>query len=263
MPNYVANINYQIYVLRSKILKLYEIAIGVLYSSKRKSEIIQSIENNFLSIEELKKVKTIENNEELVDLKTFIPSIVLTPQKANFEITGNTIYIRLTVAQKLKRVQERLELKGYGLRIMDGFRPIEIQTRYYNALFARNKQKFPDLSVKELENLTVKFCASPEMCFHPTGGAVDLGLIKLKTKRRQWMGNRGNYHYRSYSFYPILSKKALKNRKILFDEMEKENFYNLPSEWWHFSYGTVDWALYNKKPNAIYNVTSIKKIKET
>ncbi|MEK6731980.1 MAG: M15 family metallopeptidase [Pseudomonadota bacterium] len=220
---------------------------------------ITNLEKEFFSIEQLKSVSIKDNEEGLVDLRKIAPSIILVPRKDNVSITGNTVFLRSTVAQKLKRVQDRLAKKGLGLKITDGYRPIEIQAKYYRQHLSRNKKTHPELSKRALENLTIKFCAKPELSFHPTGGAVDLTIIKLNTKRELWMGTKIDvFTEKVYSFYPYLAKTVLDNRKILFREMDKENFYNLPSEWWHFSYGTIDWALYYKKPYAIYNVKKFK-----
>ena len=44
-----------------------------------------------------------------------------------------------------------------------------------------------------------------------------------------------------------------KNRKFLVNIMQKHDFVNLESEWWHWSYGDKYWAAKKNRKFAIYS----------
>ncbi len=221
---------------------------------------IEKLETKFFQIEQLKKVSVKDNRERLVDISKLDSTIILVPRIDNVPKTGKTIFVRQTVALKLKKINQQLNKKGLGLKIVDGYRLLEVQKKYWEYQLLITKKKHPKWTSTEIEKAAVKFCAMPSLSFHPTGGAVDITLVDLKTKKELVMGTKiNNFTHKAYSHYPLLSSTALKNRKILFQVMEKNEFYNYPAEWWHFSYGTTDWALFYKKPYAIYNVKKFKK----
>jgi D-alanyl-D-alanine dipeptidase len=60
-----------------------------------------------------------------------------------------------------------------------------------------------------------------------------------------------------YPYHPFISPLAKKNRKLLIDLFEEEDFVVDIKEYWHFDYGNASWALEKKKRQAIYG-----KIKE-
>jgi D-alanyl-D-alanine dipeptidase len=214
---------------------------------------VTELEKNFYTLGQLKKVPIEDNREELVDLKNIDSSILLEIQKDNIPYTGNTIFVRETVAKKLKSIQEKLKELGLGLKITDGYRPIEVQESYWNRRQEKDKKEHPELSGEALENFSIKFTAKPEYAYHTTGGAVDLTIIDFETKKELDMGIPiDHFSEKAYSHYTKLPENVLANRKLLFAFMDNHGFYNFPSEWWHFSYGTLDWALYYKKPHAIY-----------
>lgn len=221
---------------------------------------IKKLETKFFQRDQLTKVSTKDNKEKLVDISKIDPTIILVPRIDNVAKTGKTIFVRQTVAKKLKKINQGLNKKGLYLKIVDGYRLPEVQKEYWEYQISLTKKKHPKWTLEMLETEAMKFCAMPSLSFHPTGGAVDLTLVNSKNGKDLAMGTKiNNFSHRAYSHYTLLSATALKNRKILFQVMEKEGFYNYPAEWWHFSYGTTDWSLFYKKPHAIYNVIKFKK----
>ncbi|MBU1130637.1 D-alanyl-D-alanine carboxypeptidase family protein [Patescibacteria group bacterium] len=220
-----------------------------------KNQIIaQQLEKSFISREKLIKFPVADNGEPLVDLQEILPLFVLA-SKPDVLCNGcKTIFVRQAVAHKLKKIAGRLNKQGLKLKIVDGYRFQKTQQLYWEQEIKLQKRKRPRLSKREIERLADIFVASPQTAFHPTGGAVDVTLVNQKTNRELWLGSRiGDSSVKSYSLYPCLSPLALANRQILFKEMARENFYNLPSEWWHFSYGAKDWAIFYNKKKAIYD----------
>ena len=214
---------------------------------------VSKLEKDFYTLSQLKRVSVEDNGEKLVDIKSIDSSILLEIRKDNIPYTGDTIFVREAVAKKLKSIQKKLNERGLGLKITDGYRPIEVQESYWNWRLKKDKQEHPELSGETLENFSIKFTAKPEYAYHTTGGAVDLTLVDFETKKELDMGTPiDHFSEKAYSRYTKLSEDVLANRKLLFECMDDHGFYNFPSEWWHFSYGTLDWALYYKKPYAIY-----------
>jgi D-alanyl-D-alanine dipeptidase len=46
----------------------------------------------------------------------------------------------------------------------------------------------------------------------------------------------------AYYEKPGLNEEIRNNRRLLYHTMLKAGFSNLPTEWWHYDYGTKFWA---------------------
>ena len=80
---------------------------------------------------------------------------------------------------------------------------------------------------------------------HATGGAVDVTIVD-KDGNECNMGSRfDEFTNRAHTDYyeTRLNMRILWNRRFLYEAMTKAGFVNLPSEWWHYSYGDVLWAV--------------------
>lgn len=219
-----------------------------------KEEIVISwLHQEYISREKLFTVKIKDNQEPLVDLIKFDPELAVCPHAENIPFTGNTILVRRSVAQKLKKINKKLQLQGLRLKITDGYRPMQVQKKMWQEAMAFNKKQNPTLSLAQLTALTDDFIGFPKTACHPTGGAVDVTLVKVKNGKELWMGTKiDETTTRAYAKYPFLSKRAIINREMLSREMLNAGFYQMPTEWWHFSYGTIDWAYHNRQRQACY-----------
>ena len=129
------------------------------------------------------------------------------------------------------------------------------QEKYWQRRLTQVANEYPEFTKEEVEDFSIRFTANPEYAYHTTGGAVDLTIINFDTKEELDMGTGiDEFSEKAYTHFTDLSREVLKNREILYKQMLKRGFYNFPSEWWHFSYGTTDWALHYKKLSAIYGV---------
>ena len=215
--------------------------------------VVHALEQQFFTLEQLQRVPVQDNREALVDLSVLDSSLLLVPRPGSLPFMGPTIWVREAVAAKLSRIQAVLALSGLGLKITDGWRPRELQERYWRWHLARTSQTYPEFSPTEAEAYTIRFAAHPEVAYHPTGGAVDLTIIELASGHELDMGTPvDEFTHEAYAHWPLLSAVALANRNRLFTLMTGQDFYNFPSEWWHFNYGTRDWALHIGAPAAIY-----------
>lgn len=167
-------------------------------------------------------------------------------------------YARKGVADRL-HIAESLLPKGLRFKIYDAYRPICIQQSLWDYYRQDIKNKSPDLSDDELDIKTSFFVSKPSYdvrnpSLHNTGGAVDLTIItengyalNMGTLFDDFTDRAWTNHFEIYT----LNDEVQKNRRLLYNVMIKAGFTNLPSEWWHFDYGTKFWAYFNKT-DALY-----------
>jgi D-alanyl-D-alanine dipeptidase len=176
---------------------------------------------------------TVNMDNELVDIKKYIPSIVLDIRyatKNNF--THQIIYskpmafLRLPAAEALKMVQKELAKQNLGLKIYDAYRPYQATVKFYEVM--------PDSN----------FCANPKYgSRHNRGCAVDVSLVSLSTGKELTMPtDYDDFTVKANPSYPDVSKIVSNNRSILINIMSKYGFTVFPTEWWHFDF--KDWQKY-------------------
>ena len=203
---------------------------------------------------DINDMPTVENDEPLVKANTFDESIILDTDTYVEKPTPEDIifWVRESVAQKLANVNESLEentlVLGYG------FRPMEIQEEIFEKI--RNQLGADGTLDKEtLLERTHQLIAAPEFAGHPTGGAVDVTLVDSTGKRLDmgtpFLDIRADGVELSREA-KNLTPEQIENRKILTEAMQSEGFTPFWGEWWHFSYGDTEWAVYFEKKNAIY-----------
>src|SRR5579885_233016 len=104
---------------------------------------------------------------DLVNVATEIPTIHLDIKYATTDnFTGKKVYpvakcyLRRSVVEKLKKVQEELLVMGLSLKIWDGYRPLSVQEIFWNLV--------PD----------ERYVANPKKgSRHNRGAAVDLTIV--------------------------------------------------------------------------------------
>ena len=208
-----------------------------------------------VSDKQLMKVPVKENNEKLVNLRNYNKEIVIEIEKESRKIQNlkkDECFIRESVAIMLSQAQS-LFPKGLFLKVVDGYRPMEAQKKIYKQVFLEMKNKFPNLSNKEIETETDKFVANPKIIPpHTTGGAVDLTIVDKKLKELDFGTKVNEISEKSATKFPFKSKEIVRNRKLLIKIMRKVGFVNYPLEWWHWDFGDRIWGFYKKK-TSIYN----------
>lgn len=218
-------------------------------------EIINS-SNKILSYEDVARYSAGSSDEPLVSVTSYNPSIKAEYIKKDMlPITGETIYVRDSVARKLANVETYLRKQGYCLHVVYGYRHPDIQMAYFTKRKDEIAKEKPDISDKDLESYVHNFVAVPDIAGHPTGAAIDTTLTTLDGDEVD-MGSA----IADYSDEDIIKTQAdgltseqIKNRKLLHDAMVSEGFAPFYGEWWHFSYGDREWAaFYDKK--ALYDV---------
>ena len=193
-----------------------------------------------------------ESGEELVDLKKFCPDFVIDLEKKRLA-KEKTAYLRKGVAEMLKKAQSFLP-KGVSFIIGDAWRPREIQEKILKRFarrFSREHSKWSKERVKQEVEIFAAPAKGKEVSGHMTGGAVDLRLWKAGRKLPM-KSKKLSYQENSQSYQPKLPKYIKRTRKIMFDVLKKAGLSNVPTEYWHWSYGDIWWAKRNHKNQAIY-----------
>lgn len=164
---------------------------------------------------------------ELLDLRKFIPGIVLDIRYATTNnFTGEKIYnlahayARIPVAEALKKAQEEFKKSGVGIKIYDAYRPYSATVKFYEV--------YRDTT----------YVASPyKGSRHNRGCAIDMTLIDLKTGNELKMPTEyDSFKKEAWPTSPVKDSEIKKNRDLIITVMEKHGFKVNASEWWHFDF---------------------------
>ncbi len=125
-------------------------------------------------------------------------------------------------AEALKEVHAELKKEGFGLLILDGYRPWAVTKQMWD-------QTPPDKRA---------YVADPQKgSRHNRGCAVDLTLWDLEKGRPASMPSAyDDFSHKAHSDYPGGTAEARAHRALLRKAMEKHGFKVLSNEWWHFDY---------------------------
>ncbi len=203
-----------------------------------------------LSYDDVAQYGAGSSSEPLVAVTRYDSSIVAKYNKKDMvPITGDMIYVRDSVAQKLARIETDLKNKGYRLRVAYGYRHPDVQLDYFTKRREIVSKQRPDLKGKSLDKYVYNFVATLDVAGHPAGAAVDLTLVTLDGDDVDMGTEIADYsNEEKIKTYALgLTDEQIENRKILHDAMTKEDFAPFYGEWWHFSYGDREWAAFYKK----------------
>ena len=179
----------------------------------------------------------VENNEPLVELQKYSPSVrILRPQVIP--------YLRKDVAEMLERAAHELP-EGIFLGVIDAWRPIARQKRIYEWVWNCAKEAFPDRNHNALRRTVCRWVAPVDQKAPPghcTGAAVDVWLVDEKNEQVDVTSPWDRYG--AAPTYTLgLSQQAQANRDLLVKAMLSVGFSNCRDEWWHYSYGDAGWAV--------------------
>ena len=197
-------------------------------------------------------------NEPLVSLSK--AGFMCSPEYYNQGVAGalNDCYVRSSVLGKLMIAESNLP-KGLKFKVYDAYRPICVQQRLWNYYRQKIKNENPLMSDEEIDKMTAFYISKPSYdenhpSLHNTGGAIDLTLVtdngyalNMGTLFDDFTNRAWTNHFESYAD----CEEVKTNRRILYNAMIEAGFTNLPSEWWHYDYGTKFWG-YFKEKDALY-----------
>ncbi|MCT9935391.1 M15 family metallopeptidase [Planotetraspora sp. A-T 1434] len=145
---------------------------------------------------------------------------------------------------------------GLHLLVVEGYRPLALQERYFARYAAELRHANPEWSEEHVHVQASRSLAPPHIGPHVCGAAVDLTLCTAAGEELD-MGTEVNASPEEsenacYTAAPNISAEARHNRKILCDALAQAGFVNYPTEWWHWSYGDRYWAFVTRAPAAPY-----------
>lgn len=173
--------------------------------------------------------------------------------------------VREAVYRRLLEVARGLP-EGLGLVVLDAWRPYVVQRHLYDTLLGMVEARYADLDESDLRAMTRAFVSPPSTSMecpspHLTGGAVDVALcdadgllLDMGSAFDEARPASNTVHFEHYGD-DALSRTYRDRRRILYHAMRDAGFANLPSEWWHYSYGDQMWAWYRDAPRALYGPT--------
>ncbi len=135
--------------------------------------------------------------------------------------------LRPTAADALARVQRRLEERGLGLLVWDGYRPVRATTAMVEwAERTDNEWVLDEGYVARRSN-------------HNRGNTVDLTVVDLATGVPLDMGTSYD-HFGEAAHTENAEGEVMRNRRLLRDAMAAEGWENYPQEWWHYTHPSED-----------------------
>jgi CubicO group peptidase (beta-lactamase class C family)/D-alanyl-D-alanine dipeptidase len=163
-------------------------------------------------------------HDPLVDIAEYDPRMVVDVKYATADnFVGEPVYpiarclLRKSAAQRLARVQDRLEADGYGLKIHDGYRPLSVQKRFWKIM--------PD----------PRYVADPRKgSRHNRGAAVDVTLVDACGGGVEMPTKYDDFTEAAHRNYAGGNETSRQNRDRLAAAMEAEGFKGLADEWWHY-----------------------------
>ncbi len=170
-----------------------------------------------------------QRDYELVDLCDVEPSIVVDMRYATADnFVGKVLYresrcvLRRMAAERLGRVQKRLQQQGFGLKVWDAYRPLSVQKEMWALV--------PDS----------RYVANPQRgSRHNRGAAVDVTLVDANGQEVSMPTAFDDFSESAAANFADLPDSILAHRRILQEAMTAEGFKILDSEWWHFD--DPDW----------------------
>jgi D-alanyl-D-alanine dipeptidase len=194
-----------------------------------------------LSDERVRAVPVAESGEPLVRLpRSLSPAGAL---------------VRAGLADRLMAADLQLP-PGIGLRVVEGFRPVEQQSAIVAAYAEQVRAHHPGADEAEVARLTSRFVSPVEVAPHVAGAAVDLTLVDVCGEELD-LGTPidatpEDSDGRCYFAADGIGADARAHRDLLAAVLDGQGLVNYPTEWWHWSFGDRYWALTTGARHALY-----------
>ncbi|MEV4502583.1 M15 family metallopeptidase [Streptomyces klenkii] len=197
-----------------------------------------------------------ECDERLVDVRGSDLLVGHSRQDA----AGAYAHVRANIFERLLMAQAALP-KGLRLLLVEGYRPPELQERYFAEYAAELQAANPSWSIDQVHMAASRYVSPPSIAPHAAGAAVDVTLIDTDGRELD-LGTRVNASPEEsdgacYMDADNISGGAREHRRVLASALAEAGFVNYPTEWWHWSRGDRYWALSTASATAPYGPCSL------
>ncbi len=148
-----------------------------------------------------------------------------------------TAYISREAATALKKVQEKLNEQGLGLKVFDAYRPqkaVDHFVRWGEVVddTLTKRKYYPEINKARVFELGYVAKRSG----HTRGSTIDLTIINLETKEELNMGSPWDFFGPvSHHDTDMVSQFHTDNRNKLRSLMLQYGFKEYANEWWHYT----------------------------
>ncbi|NEE33535.1 M15 family metallopeptidase, partial [Streptomyces sp. SID7982] len=115
-----------------------------------------------------------ECGEPLVDVRTGPVPLLVDDRRSDPD--GAFAHLRERVRDQLVAAQDRLP-GGLRLLVVEGYRPPELQTQYFERYTRRLRSEHPRWTEQQVRDAASRYVSPPEIAPHSAGAAVDLTLV--------------------------------------------------------------------------------------
>jgi D-alanyl-D-alanine dipeptidase len=213
-----------------------------------------------VTFKDLLQAKSRESNEQLVNVDLYDATILKAVEKyseMDANIKAKIFTARDSVVKKLAIINQKLKNinPNLTLKVFFAYRPAFIQEQWFEERVEFLKQSGQVFASEDdfLEKVH-QGVAIPDLAGHPTGGAVDLTIFdNARQECLDMLSEIGDYNAdEKMSWLAQGTPEQTENRQLLLNLMVAEGFAPYWGEWWHYSYGDKEWAVYYNQPSAIY-----------
>lgn len=205
------------------------------------------------SLRELQEIQVHDNKELMIDLREKCPDIICEYRRKDSRIQN--IMVREKIGEMLMTVQKRLKEYNPKMRLLvvEGYRCPEYQERYFLEQLLNEFNKNSNIDFETILEGAHRFVAMPSVAGHPTGGAIDL-TIAYQGREIDMGGEIADFSNPPLipTYSSVATDEQQKNRILLHDLMVGEGFAPFYGEWWHFSYGDREWAVFYRQAKTLY-----------
>jgi predicted amino acid racemase/D-alanyl-D-alanine dipeptidase len=218
-------------------------------------EYCESVEKKYRKHKQLlPTVKIIDNHSSLISLKDSEFNLIFEPSVQK----DYQYLVREAVFEKIGRISKILDEQDKKLIIRSAWRSFAHQKLLWEEKVDYMQKEYPKLELEEIKENVSYFIAPPIKSMHATGGAVDALIYDLKNDCVMDFGtNKGlniDLSDKCYPYHPFIPFSAKRNRELLINLFENEDFAVDIKEYWHFDYGNVSWAIEKGEKDSIYGI---------
>lgn len=218
-------------------------------------EYCESVEKKYRKHQQLlQTIEIRENNSPLISLKDSKFNLIYEPSvQKNYQYL-----VREAVYKKIGRISKILDEQDKTLIIRSAWRSFAHQKLLWEEKVEFMQREYPKLEMEEIKENVSYFIAPPSKSLHATGGAVDALIYDLKNDCVMDFGTNDGLNIdlndKCYPYHPFISSHAKRNRELLINLFEEEDFVVDLKEYWHFDYGNAGWAIAKAKDHTIYGI---------